>query len=160
MCLPILNPPPSSLPTPSFKVVPEHRPWVSSFMHRTCCCCCCLVASVVSNSVQPHRRQPTRLSRPWDSPGKNTGVGCHFLLLAIVIYFTYDNTHISMLFYQIIPPSPSPRSPNFCSLHLCLFRCPAYRVIVTVFLNSIHIFMFLFMTYFTLYNRLQFHLLH
>ena len=28
----------------------------------------------------PHRRQPTRLSRPWDSPGKNTGVGCHFLL--------------------------------------------------------------------------------
>ena len=30
--------------------------------------------------VQPHRRQPTRLPRPWDSPGKNTGVGCHFLL--------------------------------------------------------------------------------
>ena len=27
-----------------------------------------------------HRRQPTRLPRPWDSPGKNTGVGCHFLL--------------------------------------------------------------------------------
>ena len=27
-----------------------------------------------------HRRQPTRLHRPWDSPGKNTGVGCHFLL--------------------------------------------------------------------------------
>ena len=33
----------------------------------------------MSNSVQPHRRQPTRLPRPWDSPGKNTGVGCHFL---------------------------------------------------------------------------------
>ena len=30
--------------------------------------------------VRPHRRQPTRLPRPWDSPGKNTGVGCHFLL--------------------------------------------------------------------------------
>ena len=44
-----------------------------------CCCCCCYVASVVSDSVQPHRRQPTRLPRPWDSPGKNTGVGCHFL---------------------------------------------------------------------------------
>ena len=28
----------------------------------------------------PQRRQPTRLPRPWDSPGKNTGVGCHFLL--------------------------------------------------------------------------------
>ena len=31
-------------------------------------------------TVRPHRRQPTRLSRPRDSPGKNTGVGCHFLL--------------------------------------------------------------------------------
>ena len=30
--------------------------------------------------MQPHRWQPTRLPRPWDSPGKNTGVGCHFLL--------------------------------------------------------------------------------
>ena len=35
---------------------------------------------VVSNSVQPHIRQPTRLPRPWDSPGKNTGVGCPCLL--------------------------------------------------------------------------------
>ena len=38
------------------------------------------VASVVSDSVRPHRRQPTRFPRSWDSPGKNTGVGCHFLL--------------------------------------------------------------------------------
>ena len=37
----------------------------------------------MSDSVQPHRRQPTRLPRPWDSPGKNTGVGCHFLLQCI-----------------------------------------------------------------------------
>ena len=34
----------------------------------------------MSDSVQPHRRQPTRLPCPWDSPGKNTGMGCHFLL--------------------------------------------------------------------------------
>ena len=34
----------------------------------------------MSDSVQPHRQQPTRLPRPWDSQGKNTGVGCHFLL--------------------------------------------------------------------------------
>ena len=34
----------------------------------------------MSDSVQSHRRKPTRLPRPWDSPGKNTGVGCHFLL--------------------------------------------------------------------------------
>ena len=34
----------------------------------------------MSDSVQPHGQQPTRLPRPCDSPGKNTGVGCHFLL--------------------------------------------------------------------------------
>ena len=34
----------------------------------------------MSDSVRPHRRQPIRLPRPWDSPGKNTGAGCHFLL--------------------------------------------------------------------------------
>ena len=34
----------------------------------------------MSDSVRPHRQQPTRMLRSWDSPGKNTGVGCHFLL--------------------------------------------------------------------------------
>ena len=34
----------------------------------------------MSDSVRPNRQQPTRLPCPWDSPGKNTGVGCHFLL--------------------------------------------------------------------------------
>ena len=43
------------------------------------------VTSVVPNSVQPQRRQPTRLPRPWDSPGKNTGVGCYFLLQYIEV---------------------------------------------------------------------------
>ena len=37
------------------------------------------------SSVRPHRQQPTRLSRPWDSPGKNTGVGCHFLLQCVKV---------------------------------------------------------------------------
>ena len=50
-------------------------PYVFSFLHAAAA-----AASVVSDSVQPHRRQPIRLPRPWDSPGKNTGVGCHFLL--------------------------------------------------------------------------------
>ena len=39
----------------------------------------------MSDSVQPHSRQPTRLPRSWDSPGKNTGVGCHFLLQCIKV---------------------------------------------------------------------------
>ena len=54
-------------------------------MDREACCCCCWVASVVSDSVWPHRRQPTRLPRPWDSPGKNTGVGCCCLLQCIKV---------------------------------------------------------------------------
>ena len=37
------------------------------------------------DSVRPHRRQPTRLRCPWDSPGKNTGVGCHFLLQCVKV---------------------------------------------------------------------------
>ena len=36
-------------------------------------------------TLRPHRRQPTRLPRPWDSPGKNTGVGCHFLLQSMKV---------------------------------------------------------------------------
>ena len=64
-------------------IAPEHWGffiWNIPLIMYCCCCCCCWVASVVSNSVQPQRRQPTKLHRPWDSPGKNTGVGCHFLL--------------------------------------------------------------------------------
>ena len=40
----------------------------------------------MSNSVRPHRRQPTRLPHPWDSPGKSTGVGCHCLLRVFPYY--------------------------------------------------------------------------
>ena len=48
-------------------------PWLSASA-------CMHSHSVMSNSVRPHRQQPTRLPHPWDSPGKNIGVGCHFLL--------------------------------------------------------------------------------
>ena len=48
--------------------------------------------SVVSDSVRPHRLQPTRLPRPWDSPGKSAGVGCYCLLclcLHLVVFSLY-----------------------------------------------------------------------
>ena len=63
----------------------EDITFINIYARNTCCCCCwCYVASVVSDSVQSHRQQPTRLRHPWDSPGKNTGVGCHFLLQHVI----------------------------------------------------------------------------
>ena len=75
---PVLTWPSSTSASP---FLPSNRLICPIFLDSTCMrCCCCQVTSVISDSVQPHRRQPTRLPRPWDSPGKNAGVGCHFLL--------------------------------------------------------------------------------
>ena len=57
-----------------------YRVIITIFLNSIYVRCCCYVTSVVSDSVRPHRWQPTRFPRPWDSPGKNTGVDCHFLL--------------------------------------------------------------------------------
>ena len=59
-------------------------------------------------------------------------------------------------------PCLLPQSPNDCFIHLCLFFCLAYRVIITILLNSIYmhqytVLVFFFLAYSTLYNRLQFH---
>ena len=43
--------------------------------------------------MRPHRRQPTRLPRPWDSPGKNTGVGCHFFLQCMKVKSESEVAH-------------------------------------------------------------------
>ena len=48
----------------------------------------------MSDSVRPHRRQPTRLPRPWDSPGKNTGVACHFLLQCMKVKSESEVAHL------------------------------------------------------------------
>ena len=60
------------------------------------------------NSVRSHRQQPTRLLRPWDSPGKNTGVGCHCLLRNLLIY-----SLSGLLFYWFVNHLFSYSSP-FC----------------------------------------------
>ena len=60
----------------------------------------------MSDSVRPQRRQPTRLPRPWDSPGKNTGVGCHFLLPCIKVKSESDITQLC----------PTLSNPMDCSL--------------------------------------------
>ena len=55
-------------------------------------CVCVLSHSVVSDSSPTHGLEPTRLLSPWDSPGKNTGVSCHFLLQGIFLT-QRSNTH-------------------------------------------------------------------
>ena len=64
------------------------------------------VTSVVSDSVRPRRRQPTRLPRPCDSPGKNTGVGCHFLLQCMKVKSESE----------VAQSCPTLRNPMDCSL--------------------------------------------
>ena len=81
---------------------------------------------------------PTSLSTRslWDFPVHQVRALASCIQPGLVIYFTLDNIHVSMLFSWIIPPSSSPTSPKFCSVHLCLFFCFAYKVIITIFLNS------------------------
>ena len=60
----------------------------------------------MSDSVQPHKRQPTRLPCPWDSPGKNTGVGYHFLLQCMEVKSESE----------VAQSCPTLRDPMDCSL--------------------------------------------
>ena len=54
----------------------------------------------MADSVQPHRRQPTRLPHPWDSPGENTGVGCHFLLQCMKLKSESEVTQLCLTLYD------------------------------------------------------------
>ena len=75
-------------------------------------CLACLVHSAAAKSLQlcptlrPHRWQPTRLPRPWDSPGKNTGVGCRFLLQCMK----------GKSESEVAQSCPTPSDPMDCSL--------------------------------------------
>ena len=69
------------------------------------CYCCCYIAAVVSDSVRPHRWQPTRLPHPCDSPGKNAGVGCHFLLQCMKVKSEGE----------VAQSCPTPSDPMDCS---------------------------------------------
>ena len=60
----------------------------------------------MSDSVWPHRWQPTRLPRPGDSPGKNPGVGCHFLLQCMKVKSESE----------VAQSCPTVRNPMDCSL--------------------------------------------
>ena len=70
------------------------------------CCRRCQVTSVMSDSVRPHGLQPTRFLRPWDSPGKNAGVRCHFLLQCMKVESESEVTQLCLTL----------RDPMDCSL--------------------------------------------
>ena len=77
---------------------------IRKWMIICCCCCCCWVTSVVSNSLWPRRWQPSRLRHPWDSPGKNTGVGCHFLLQCMKVKSESEVIvliKLAIIFYEV-----------------------------------------------------------
>ena len=68
--------------------------------------------------MRPHRRQPSRLPRPWDSPGKNTGVGCHFLLQCIKVKGESEVAQSCLT-----PSNPMDCSPPGSSVHgICQAR--------------------------------------
>ena len=102
-----------------------------------------LSCSVMSNSLQPPGLQPARLLCPWDSPGKNTGVGCHFLLQGIFptqglnlcllhwqvdslplshLCFTHDSEYMSVLFFSlsVCPTLSFPCCVHKSVLYICL----------------------------------------
>ena len=68
----------------------------------------------MSDSVRPQRQQPTRLPRPWDSPGKNTGVGCHFLLQCMKV--KSESEVAQVVYLKVIQSCPTPSNPMDCSL--------------------------------------------
>ena len=65
-------------------------------------------------TLRPHRRQPTRLRHPWDSPGKNTGVGCHFLLQCMKVKVKVKSlSRVQLLATPQTAPYQAPASMGF-----------------------------------------------
>ena len=109
----------TSLPIPSLRVIPVHRPWAPSHA----------------------------ANLDWRS-------------VSHMIIYTFQCYSLKSSDPCLLPPSP-----KVCSLHLCLFWCLTYRVIITIFLNAIYIYTLIycigvFLSDLTLYNRLQFHTSH
>ena len=94
----------------------------------------------MSDSVRPRRRQPTRLPCPWDSPGKNSGVGCHFLLQCMKVKreseiaqscqtlsdpmdCSLPGSSIHGIFQASGVPLPSPLPPQIINLYIKQNNC-------------------------------------
>ena len=101
-----------------------------SFLETFCCGCTCV----------PHPETPSNL------PPHPILLGCPSALALSVLFYASNldwRSHMVIYMFQCYSlksfhPHLLPQSPKFCSLYLCLFCCLAYRVIVTIFLNSIY----------------------
>ena len=97
----------------------------------------------MSDSVRPQRRQPTRLPRPWHSPGKNTGVGCHFLLQCMKVKSESEVTQLCPTLatpwtaaYRLLRPWDFPGKSTGVGCH-CLLQLS--RLVVAFLPRSKHL---------------------
>ena len=107
----------------------------------------------MSDSVRPHRRQPTRLPRPWDSPGKNTGVGCHFLLQYMKVKRESEVAQSCLTLSD-----PMDCSPPGSSVH-GIFQARVLEWGATAFSNMLSRLVITFLSSFKLYITISFALL-
>ena len=95
----------------------------------------------MSDSVRPQRQQPTRLPYPWDSPGKNTGVGCHFLLQCMKVKSERKSlSHVRLLATPWTAAHQAPVSMGF-SRQECWSGHPSIIDLLIVTLNMPRCFM-------------------
>ena len=80
---------------------------MSGFLFKSCCC---LIAKFCPTVLWPHGQQPARLLCPWDLPGKNTGVTCHFLLQDI---FPNQGSNLHLLHWQADSLTLSPQGSPY-----------------------------------------------
>ena len=141
---PILNPPPNSLPIPSLWVISVHQPWALKLEDNyiTILWFFCHTSTWISHryTYVPSSWTPLLL------PPHLTPLGCHRSPAWGSLHLTSNSHWLSVLHtvmymfhcYSLKSSHPLLQSPKDCFIHLCLFWCPAYRVIVTIFLNSIY----------------------
>ena len=81
-------------------------------------------------TLRPQGRQPTRLPYPWDSPGKNTGVGCHFLLQCMKVKSESEDAQSCLTLRdpmeptRILRPWDCPGKSTGVGCHCLLWLCP------------------------------------
>ena len=86
----------------------------------------------MSDSVRPHRWQPTTLPRPWDSPGKNTGVGCHFLLQGMKVKSESEVAHVRLFATPWTAAYQAPPSMGFFQARVLEWGAIAFSGLISI----------------------------